>query len=304
MTAEKPRRTKVLRFAVQFVLGAAGIAFIVIELRKATKHGWHSVIPSAPRFVIAEVLLVAGLLASAAVWRAVLGPHERPWAITRGFFISVLAKYVPGGIWQAVGQAGTATQTGVPARRAVTAVPVNSLILAISGACIGACIAFTATKLAMPLRVVAGCALVSIALLDRRWISAVLVFAGRFVKRLPQPDALPEQRWIIEGFVVSVASVAALSAGFAVLVHGALPELFAFAAAWTVGYILLPIPNGLGVREAILLALVAKPSAIVLGASVALRVAMMLAEVATAAIASAWAAARDRRALSRLERTR
>jgi len=294
----KSRRTKLFRFFVQFVLGAAGIAFIVIELRRATRHGWHAVIPSAARFGIAEVLLVIGLLASAATWRYVIGPHDRPWLITRGFFIAVLAKYVPGGIWQAVGQAGTATQTGVPARRAVTAVPVNALILAISGAVVGAGIAFTATSIALVWRVLAGLALLSVVLLDRRWITGVLNLARRFVRRIPETDALPEQGWIFRGFVVSVLSVVALSAAFAVLVHGSLAELFAFAAAWTVGYLLLPIPNGLGVREAILLALVAKPNAIVIGASIAVRVATMLAEVATAAIASAWAAARDRRAPS------
>lgn len=294
----KSRRTKLLRFLVQFVLGAAGIAFIVIELRRATRNGWHAVIPSAPRFAVAEVLLVVGLLTSAATWRYLIGPHDRPWLITRGFFIAVLAKYVPGGIWQAVGQAGSATQTGVPARRAVTAVPVNALILAVSGAVVGAGVAFTATSIAVVWRVLAGGALLSVVLLDRRWIGAVLNLARRLVKRIPQPDALPEQSWILRGFVVSVASVVALSAAFAVLVHGGLAELFAFAAAWTIGLILIPVPNGLGVREALLLALVTKPNAIVIGASIAIRVAMMLAEVATAAISSAWAAARDRRALT------
>lgn len=298
MSEEKrPSRTKLFRFLLQLVLGAGGIAFIVIALRRATRHGWRTVIPSAPRFLVAEVCLLVGLVAAGMVWQTVLGPHERPWLVTRGFYVSVLAKYVPGGIWQPLGQAGTATQAGIPARRVVTALPVHALILAISGAFVGAGIAFTASSLALGFRIVAGCAVLSVVLLDRRWIARVMSLARRFVRRVPPPDVLPEQSWIVRGFLLSLVSVVALSAAFAVLARGGVAEAFAFAAAWTIGYILLPIPNGLGVREAVLIALVAKSTAIVIGASVAVRVATMLAELATAAAASGWAAMRERREL-------
>ena len=54
----------------------------------------------------------------------------------------------------------------------------------------------------------------------------------------------------------------------------------AFALAWTVGFLAVPIPAGLGIREAVLIAVISRPggAALVIAASVAHRLVAIISE--------------------------
>jgi uncharacterized membrane protein YbhN (UPF0104 family) len=61
--------------------------------------------------------------------------------------------------------------------------------------------------------------------------------------------------------------------------------IFAFAAAWTVGFVALPFPSGIGVREAALVGLLGLPSEFVVAASVAHRLVTIVGEIAVSVTA-------------------
>ena len=70
----------------------------------------------------------------------------------------------------------------------------------------------------------------------------------------------------------------------------------AFALSWVVGFLVFPLPSGIGVREAVLLALVpGASSAAILGASLAQRFLVLASEVA-ATVGNQVLARRERRA--------
>jgi uncharacterized membrane protein YbhN (UPF0104 family) len=77
--------------------------------------------------------------------------------------------------------------------------------------------------------------------------------------------------------------VALTGIAFAVLVRGGAAAVCAFTAGWTIGYVLVPIPSGLGVREAVLIGLLPIPTSLLLTAAIAHRVALMVAELLVAA---------------------
>jgi glycosyltransferase 2 family protein len=72
--------------------------------------------------------------------------------------------------------------------------------------------------------------------------------------------------------------------------------LSAFALSWVVGFLVFPLPSGIGVREAVLLAVVpGASSAALLGASLAQRFLVLGSEVA-ATVGNQVLARRERRA--------
>jgi uncharacterized membrane protein YbhN (UPF0104 family) len=131
--------------------------------------------------------------------------------------------------------------------------------------------------------VLAGCALLVAVFLNRRWMAWGLTLARRITHRLPTVDELPSQALIFRAFVWSFAAVALTGIAFAVLVRGGAAAVCAFTAGWTIGYVLVPIPSGLGVREAVLIGLLPIPTSLLLTAAIAHRVALMVAELLVAA---------------------
>lgn len=283
-------RSRPFRIALNLLLGGAGIAFIVVALRRSLTNGWQALVPSWPRYVAAEVLLFGGLLGAAEAWRTLLSPVDEVHFIRRGFYVSQLAKYIPGGFWQPVGQVSLAASSGVPTERAIAAFPAYVAVLVVSGMTVGAGTGLTAGHLSLPARIAAVAGFGSIALLNRRWMCRGLLAIRRVISWLPAPEEIPSQRSIIRAYCWNALTIALSASAFAILSSEGLHAVFAFAAAWTVGYIVVLVPSGLGVREAVLIGLVGLPAGTIVGASVAHRVATMVAELVLAAAASAQTA--------------
>jgi hypothetical protein len=108
------------------------------------------------------------------------------------------------------------------------------------------------------------------------------------VTRVPEPDALPPQAAILRAYLCALGNLAAYGAAFTVLLSdgGAVNPFVAvsaFCAAWVAGYLVVPVPSGLGVREAVLVAALPDlATASLLAASVAHRVLGIVAEAALA----------------------
>jgi hypothetical protein len=245
--------------------------------------------PSVARLAIAGILVCAGLLVSAFAWARLLDGrwmHHGP-----GLLVAQLAKYVPGGIWQATGQVGLARSAGIPVSQGATAFGVFALCQAMAGATTAVVLAFTLPDVSPAMRVLVGVGgAASVVLLDRRWIVWAL---GRLPKARDGSAALvPSQRVIVLAWICCVVATLTAAGAYVVLLAGFSPvdnPLFviaAYAAAWTVGFVAVPIPAGFGVREAVLVGILhgTFPTSVIVAASVYHRLVMVASEGLMAAL--------------------
>jgi uncharacterized membrane protein YbhN (UPF0104 family) len=117
---------------------------------------------------------------------------------------------------------------------------------------------------------------------------SVLQFIRRRVQRVPAPDHLPSQRSILIYYGWALASIAATASAYTVLLRSLTTDVnpaivfCAFALSWTLGFLVLPLPAGIGVREAVLIAALPVGAGPLLAASLAQRLLAMGADVTAA----------------------
>jgi uncharacterized membrane protein YbhN (UPF0104 family) len=282
-------RQKLLRGGVAlFVLLA--IACFAIALVEAWDQ--TSTLPGIWRLVTAGLLCAIGLLSVAWSWATLLGGNRRLDHVAAAL-VSQIAKYVPGGIWQASGQIGLARSAGVAVKRGMVAFTVQAIVFAVSAASFGIVLASVWDDGAAWLRIlIALGSLASLALIDRRWMVWVLHKIPR--TRDASNDLVPPQRSIILAIAQGVVAVATLAIGYAVVLGGFGPlqdpwlVVSAFAIAWLVGFVLVPLPSGLGAREAVLIGLLHGlfPTSVLVAASVFHRIVQIVTEGVLALIAA------------------
>lgn len=217
---------------------------------------------------------LAGVAASFALWRTVLaglGSGLPLRAAARVFFVGQLGKFLPGSVWPVVAQVDLARDFAVPPRASAaafalfmwvhlaTGVGVGAVALAASGGLPGA-----AALVALPV------ALTLLPGVLRRVLSWVL----RLLRRAPL-DAMPGSGHLLAAVSWALVMWAAWGLHLHWLLGGAgqrvslLHSTGVFAAAWSAGFVVVPAPAGIGVREAVLVALLA-PSGATAGAALAI----------------------------------
>ncbi|HEV8419745.1 MAG TPA: hypothetical protein VGR13_00165, partial [Actinomycetota bacterium] len=155
------------------------------------------------------------------------------------------------------------------------------------GGIVGATVAVAGGGVPMAARFLAPLALLPLLLLRRRWLVRALQFAGRLLRRTFADDLVPPQRAIISSFCWTLCAVVANSVAFSILLTslpGGAPILTstsAFALAWLIGFLDVPFPSGIGVREAVLLLTIGfeVPRSHVIAASVGQRLVLIAADV-------------------------
>jgi hypothetical protein len=249
-------------------------------------------LPSTPAFVVAAVFAFAAVTASARAWVALFSDivvTRAARAYLRGtFYLAQLTKYLPvGGVVQAASQVGLARSVGVPLKRSAVALPVSIAAAVAAGGTLGCGLVFS-TDAPNWARVIALAGLSALALLYLPLLAWLLEFSRRFVKRIPTAEELPTQRDILIFYAWALVTLGSLSIEYTVLLrsitHAVNPYTMfcAFAISWVVGYLAIPIPAGVGVREAVLVALMpGVGTAELLAASLAARLVSIGAEVMT-----------------------
>jgi len=278
------------------VFGAGGLAFLVVAFAQTWDRGSDVVVPPWWRLLAALVCITLAMSLAYRGWAA-LFPGVRSRPLAAGFFVAQLGKYVPGAVWQAVGQVGYAARGEVTVPRAATAFVVFSLTQAAAGAVVGATVAVAVPGLAWWVRVAALAAVLLVVLLDRRWmIWAIGVYRRRRPGAEPVEGLVPAQRAILVSCGWSIGVMLAMGATFVALigglearvpVHAAVP---AYALAWTAGFLAVPFPSGVGVREAVLIMVLGPTTgtAPLIAASVYFRLAQMVAEVLLIVATGGW----------------
>lgn len=255
--------TRLVR-SIGLLASAAGLAFVIRTLVVE----WPEVGPSladadAGWLAAALVLGAAGMTYAAYGWGLVL--RLLGWPIGGGraaalYFRGEIAKYVPGGMWAVVGRGELARREGAPATIAYSSVLLSLGALYVCCAVVaGALVPWSATLEGGHAAAVVAVVVVGLGGLHPSVLRLVRSVASRVLRReldveIPTWGAslglvlyyVPV--WVCVG-TATWAVVRALDAdaSWAAVV-------FATAASWLVGFLAVPIPGGIGIREAVFLA--------------------------------------------------
>jgi len=269
--------TRRVRVLAQLLLVAA-LFFVALKVRSIW-HGSHVELANVDWAALAGsfVLAAVGTAAGALIWLAILdGLGVKPRLRWAGlFFQAQLGKYIPGSVWQYAGRAAVARTNGIPVRPVGVSLGVEFAAAAIAaGSMAGFLLGWWG-------------ALILVA------IAVLLAAGGRPTRsRLPafvtlRATLLYLPVWLLLGasFWLCARGLVAVPASDLALYMGA------FAVAWLAGLVAIYAPGGLGVREAVLVALLhgrigAADALVVAAASrlILILVDVLLAGISTTAI--------------------
>jgi hypothetical protein len=291
-----------LRFGV-LVVGLLGVSLATV---KALHDSTDVTLPGPAALGVAAVVCLGAIVCAGRAWSVLFNDHFTKHgdrvAARGGFYVSQPMKYLPvGGVVQAASQLSLASSAGVPVGRVAVAFPVSAVCSVSAGATLSAGLVFD-PDLSPWVRGLCLLGLASPLLLHRRLMAAVLSGARHVVHRIPKPDRLPLQRNILASYGWAALAIAAFSTAYAVLLSSVTdadtPTIVfsAYALSWTIGFLAIPIPAGVGVREALLVALIPGVGVgPILAASLGLRLLAIVTEL-IAIGGNKWAARRDARA--------
>lgn len=294
------RRRPLLRTILTVVLVAATLIFLALAIAR----NWAQIAAFdwsiRPLELAASVLLLVAAMAwGVLVWHRVIARFEAPGLRFRTllwiWFLSNLARYVPGKIWQFVGAVQLGRRAGVAPSVILTSMVIHTGLTLVSAALVSLLAlpsVFNELGLAGALVLVAGAG--SGVLLVH---PAVLNFGLRMV-----PDRLSAQglawtgSWADGVRLLVMSTVAWLVYGlaFALFADSLAPIPLALtpaliaanALAFLIGYMFFVAPGGLGAREAALALLLGPLGSLGVAAviAVAFRLWLIIAEVLGAAI--------------------
>jgi glycosyltransferase 2 family protein len=276
-----PHRSRRIRFLVSLLFGAAALLFLSLAFSETLGRAQESVLPALPALVGAGLVVVGSMVSAAGAWVALFEGAGSVWALTGAFYLGSLGKYIPGGVWQAAAQVGLSRTGRVDVRRAIVAFPVNAITQVVAGAVIGSALAFTGSELPPLLRALSGLGVLLLPLLRRRWMLWLTEHLGTVLGRNWPGTLVPSQGAIVRAFGWNALALGLSGLSFAILLSsleaGSPAAVPAFALAWTLGFIAIPFPAGIGIREAVLIWILGGGSrtALVIAASISQRLVAM-----------------------------
>lgn len=258
------------------ILGLIGVGFMASVVVQELRAGDGIVWPAPWTLGAAFALIGGGLWLSSIAWLRLLGASPGDRAHRADFFAAQLGKYLPGGVWQPLGQVGLAGERGISKSRSSGAVVAHAAIQVSVGVALAFPFAFredlhTLLRLAAGASVFAPVAVYPALRFFRRWprlADSVEVLGS--ASRTTATAALLLMNIVLQGVAFSLlASVDPSDIAITTA---------AFSVAWTIGFLAIPFPAGLGIREAILVALAPAQAGTVVAASVAGRLTTIASE--------------------------
>jgi uncharacterized membrane protein YbhN (UPF0104 family) len=281
------------------VIGVAGGVFVVRAIANQWSEVRSSLSDAEPVWLVLAVVCAAlGMLAIALPWKRALrivGIEAGLAACVTWYFVGEIGKYVPGGIWPVVGRAELARRGGHPRSGAYASVALSLGALYLSGMLLVA--------LLLPLRLMSNSngslwvlvlLPVGLALLHHRPLTWMVELAEKAMKRKldvripPWSESLKLIACYLPAWVLIGTATWCVARAFDPDV-GWLTIAPAAMLSWVVGFVLVPVPGGVGVREAAFVALVggAVPSGVRATIAVVARLAFMLVDALGAVIGGA-----------------
>lgn len=263
-------------------IGLAGLVFVAVRIVRDRDEIAEALRSADPVWLIVAVL--SGLAAMTLLglnWLVIIRHSGTPAPWRRGlnwFFVGQLGKYVPGGIWPIVGQAELAHRAATP-RSVAYSTTALSMVATLLGAAATAALA----GLVSPAGSRAAPGLLAVGLL----VCVVMLASSSVRNRLhdltdritTRELRLPEPAWFV-GIVARYLPVWVLFSGMNIFAVAALGGtlnaslvvtlVYATCVSWIAGFVIIGLPGGLGVREAVFISLMTAP----LGAGLAVSVAV------------------------------
>lgn len=219
-----------------------------------------------PAWIVAAslVLSVVYVFFTLWSWRTILADLGSPlgWnASIQLFGISQIGKYIPGGVWNIVAAAQIGRDYQIPARRSATAMTLAVFISLLSGTGIGVITVLgTSVTLQVPTWLIVLLLLALIAFLTPPVLNRLIALGFKILKR-PAPEHPITAKGLIMSTLLAVVAwcvagvqvwLLAVGFGMELSVSGVLLSIGAYALAWVVGFLVMFIPAGTGVRESVL----------------------------------------------------
>ncbi len=268
---------------IGIAIGVAGIAFVVRRVVRDRSEIADAI--SSANLVWLVVGGMCGLVAMALIglnWLLILrhSGAAAPWR--RGmswFFVGQLGKYVPGGIWPIVGQAELAHRGATPRGAAYLSTATSMVATFLGAATVAAVTGLISPSEGRLLPTVIACALVvAFAALA---VPAARSAFDRFSRRVTRRElGVPDPRWF-GVLVVRHVPVWLAFAGMNIFAVAALGSdldgslvvtlVYATCISWMAGFVVVGVPGGIGVREAVFISMMTAP----LGAGVAVSAAVL-----------------------------
>jgi uncharacterized membrane protein YbhN (UPF0104 family) len=277
----------------------AGGVFVVRAIADQWTSVRSSLADAEPAWLVLAVVVAAlGMLAVALPWKRALAlvGIEAGWrACVTWYFVGEIGKYVPGGIWPVVGRAELARRGGHPRSGAYASVALSLGALYLADMLLVA--------LLLPLRFLddASGSLwvllllpIGLALLHHRPLGWFVELAEKAMKRKltvripPWSESLKLIACYLPAWVLIGTATWCVARAFDPDVSW-LTIAPAAMLSWVIGFVLVPVPGGVGVREAAFVALVggALPSGVRATIAVVARLVFMLVDAAGALIGGA-----------------
>lgn len=241
--------------------------------------------PSVGSLAVALAISILVSVSAAYAWSSLFEP-ERRGQLRHALYVSQLSKYLPlGGFFQAAGQVGMSNATDPGQQNALIKFPISMLLAGAASLASSVYALFFGGNLWW----VGSLALVSPLLIWRPFITWLLALGSRIVRRDLSPEQTPGQAALVRTFLWSVVTIHASGVVLWVLIRslGSNPSvalcIAAFGVAWAAGTAVVPLPSGFGVREAVLVGVIAVVAGqTVLAAALMQRLVSLVAEIVTA----------------------
>jgi uncharacterized membrane protein YbhN (UPF0104 family) len=280
------------------VIGLAGVVFVVRAIAKQWDTIRSSLSDARPAWLVAGVLCAAVAMVLMAIpWRtalSLLGARLPQRLTLRYYFAGEIGKYVPGGIWPIVGRGELARSGGVTMATAYASVALSLGALYLAAMIfVIILLPFWVASSGGNLDVLWVLALlpIGLAFLHPRPLTWLIGRAERILRRDIRVDVPPWSKsvvlvaryipcWLFVGTATwAVARAFDSDVGWLQIVPAAV-------LSWIIGFVLVPIPGGLGVREAAFVGLAGGlSSGIAATVAIAARLSFMLVDGVAALLA-------------------
>ena len=254
--------------------------------------------------------LAAGAMTSMAWgWQPVLGAvgagkFTTARVIPR-YFVGELGKYLPGGVWPVLGRSELIVAVGAPRVPAYTSTLVSLMMLYLTALVLSGPAALWSLAAASDtprLLVVCGFAPLALFVIHPRVAAVVCTVIERASRRRLIVE-LPVGRQALSilaryGLAWALVVAATATAARALAADVSVSRIaVATLLAWVAGFAVVPLPGGLGVREAVFVGLCGLPEGVAVGVALVVRLLFVVAD-GLGALVSAPSVAADRRSSS------
>jgi uncharacterized membrane protein YbhN (UPF0104 family) len=290
--------------AIGALLATVAVVFVTRALVREWDEVSDSLVDASPGWIAAGALIaIGGMTAIAVPWRRALRMlgGDLPWGqVVARYYLGEIGKYVPGGVWPVLGRGELARRAGVGRSTAYSSVALSlitlylaAMFLALLG--VPAMVAdrdssggYVWVLVLLPLGLVG---------LHHAVLERVRALAEKVLGR-PVTTTIPRWRDTLALVVAYVPSWLLIGTATWAMAHALGQDASwmdvapAAVLSWIVGFILVPVPGGVGVREAAFVAASGGSLDAGVAAAVAIlaRAVFVAVDAVGALVASAWLA--------------